>query len=146
MAVDAFLWFDGPKDYLPLGETQDQKFKDKSAFEIKDFSFNIENTPNIGSSSGGIGAGKAKFNEFTIKKPTDKSSPTFLQALGAGIHYDYVYIAIRKAGSDPKSSGGAYLIFTFATVFITKIDWSGPGDEWPEESISFVYGQFGINY
>jgi len=36
-----------------------------------------------------------------------------------------------------------FLRFKFDTVFTTKIDWSGPGDEGPEESISFVYGKIG---
>lgn len=39
------------------------------AFEIKDFSFGVENPTTIGSATGGAGAGKIKFNEFTIKKP-----------------------------------------------------------------------------
>jgi hypothetical protein len=33
------------------------------------------------------------------------------------------------------------MTYTFETVFTTKIDWSGPGDEGPEESIAFVYGK-----
>jgi hypothetical protein len=39
-------------------------------------SFNIENPTTIGSATGGAGAGKIKFNEVTIKKPTDSASPT----------------------------------------------------------------------
>ena len=42
-----------------------------AAFEIKDFSFGVENPTTIGSATGGAGAGKIKFNEFTIKKTTD---------------------------------------------------------------------------
>ena len=33
------------------------------------------------------------------------------------------------------------MTYTFETVFITKIDWSGPGDEGPEEQVTFVYGK-----
>ena len=47
------------------------------AFEIKDFSFGIENPTTIGSATGGAGAGKIKFNEFLITKTTDKASPNF---------------------------------------------------------------------
>jgi len=39
--------------------------------EIKDFSFGVENPTTVGSSTGGAGAGKIKFNEFSIgEKPT----------------------------------------------------------------------------
>src|SRR5262245_54118469 len=52
------------------------------ALEIKDFSFSIEN-PTIGSATGGAGAGKIKFNEFTIKKTTDSASPAFFETATA---------------------------------------------------------------
>jgi len=45
------------------------------AFEIEDFSFDIEQTLNIGSQSSGAGAGKVTFNPFQITKKTDSSSP-----------------------------------------------------------------------
>jgi hypothetical protein len=37
-------------------------------FEISDFSFDIEQTLNIGSQSSGAGAGKIKFNPFQITR------------------------------------------------------------------------------
>jgi hypothetical protein len=43
--------------------------KGKHAFEIKDFSFGVENPTTIGSATGGAGTGKISFNEFNIKKP-----------------------------------------------------------------------------
>src|SRR5262245_4741542 len=59
-----------------------------------------------------------------------------------------------NAGADDEfaldNRGGAlshaFLKFKFDTVFTTKIDWSGPGDEGPEESITFVYGKLGLKY
>jgi type VI secretion system secreted protein Hcp len=148
MAVDAFLWFTrSAGGAVPKGESQDDFFKKYNAFEIKDFSFGIESAHSLGSASGGAGAGKAKFNEFTIKKTTDNSSALFLTAMATGIHYDTVVICIRKGGGDAGvSAGKPYLCFSFSTVFVTKVDWSGPGDEGPEESITFVYGKFGVQY
>jgi len=61
--VDYFLKIDG----LP-GSSTDEKHKDEH--EISDFSFGVENPTTIGSATGGAGAGKIKFNEFTIKKTT----------------------------------------------------------------------------
>jgi type VI secretion system secreted protein Hcp len=147
MAVDAFIWFESPGvSKAPEGETLDEYYKDKKAFEIKDFSFGVENPTTIGSATGGAGAGKIKFNEFTIKKTTDKASPLFFKNCCVGAHYGTVTIEMRKAGGDPVSAGKPFLQFRFDTVFTTKIDWSGPGDEGPEESITFVYGKLGVKY
>ena len=115
-------------------------------FEIKSFSFGVENPTTIGSATGGAGAGKIKFNEFTIKKTSDSASPFFFLNAATGAHYKTVTIQMRKAGGDPQSAGKPFLIYKFGTVFTTKIDWSGPGDEGPEESITFVYGQFVVQY
>src|SRR2546423_9122241 len=76
-AVDAFIWFDSEAPTAAItGTSQDAVFKGSQGwFEIKDFSFGVENPTTIGSATGGAGAGKIKFNEFTIKKTTDVSSP-----------------------------------------------------------------------
>lgn len=118
----------------------------KVAFEIKDFSFGVENPTTIGSATGGAGAGKIKFNEFTITKKVDKASPILFKSCAAGEHYKMVTVQMRKAGGDPSAAGTPFLNYSFSTVFTTKIDWSGPGDEGPEESITFVYGTLGIEY
>jgi|GEM_PF-5437782 len=82
-AVDAFIWFESPADGMleVRGETKDDVYLGNkgAAFEIKDFSFGVENPTTIGSATGGAGAGKIKFNEFTIKKTSDSASPTFFQ-------------------------------------------------------------------
>ena len=135
MAVDAFITF----EKASVGSEPER-------FEIKEFSFGIENPTTIGSATGGAGAGKIKFNEFTIKKTTDKASTTFFKNCCAGAHYKTVIINMRKAGGDPAAPGKEFLRFKFDTVFTTKIDWSGPGDEGPEESITFVYGKLGIKF
>lgn len=53
-------------------------------FEIDDFSFDIEQTLNIGSGTSGAGAGKVNFNPFKIKKQTDTASPVFFQQVSPG--------------------------------------------------------------
>jgi type VI secretion system secreted protein Hcp len=71
------------------------------AFEIKDFSFGVENPTTIGSATGGAGAGKVTFSELTIKKTTDSASPVFFKNLVSGNHYKQVTLTMRKAGGDP---------------------------------------------
>ena len=43
-----------------------------SLFEIEDFSFDTEQTLNIGSQSTGAGAGKITFNPFSITRKIDR--------------------------------------------------------------------------
>ena len=147
MAVDAFIWFESPgAGKQPKGETTDQVYGPLAAFEIKDFSFGVENPTTVGSATGGAGAGKIKFNEFTIKKTSDQASPAFFKNCCTGTHYGSVTISMRKSGGSADVSGKEFLQFRFEVVFTTKIDWSGPGDEGPEESITFVFGKFGVQY
>lgn len=153
MAVDAFIWFSnavGGADFLPKGESLDETFKSRKAFELKDFSFSVKNKSTLGSATGGAGGGKIEFEEFEIKKPTDSASPIFFRNCAAGMHYDTVHIAIRKAGAQAGVKGGQtgmpYLVFIFGTVFTTGISWDGPGDEGPNEKIKFAYGQLKIVY
>jgi len=147
MAVDAFIWFESPGvSRAPEGETKDMIYTKKKAFEIKDFSFGVENATTIGSATGGAGSGKIKFNEFQIKKLTDKASPLFFKNCCVGAHYKTVFVEMRKSGGSADVAGKAFLRFKFDTVFTTKIDWTGPGDEGPEESITFVYGKLGVKY
>jgi len=149
MAVDAFLYFKVPdknKSYQPVGESTDQKFKDYLAFEIKDFSINVEHGQTLGSATTGAGGGKVKFGEFTVKRPTDSASSIFFRNCCAGMHYESAVVAIRKAGGDMETAGSPYLYFGFGTVFTTKVEWSGPNDDGPEESVTFVFGKFGVRY
>jgi len=153
MAVDAFILFvPAMPGMMPIpGESHDAFFAANGVaknkwFEIKEFSFGIENKATLGSATGGAGAGKVQFNEFSIKKTVDLASAAFFKNCCAGAHYKYVRIATRKAGGDAKSAGAPYLLFNFGTVFTTKVEWSGPGDEGPEESITFVFGTMEIQY
>jgi type VI secretion system secreted protein Hcp len=147
MAVDAFIYFIAPDGFTaPEGETEDKFFKDKKAFELKDFSYDLEHAHTIGSATKGAASGKVKFGEFTIKKPTDKASCNFFMDCVAGAHYKTVAIAIRKSGATASAAGAPYLEFLFGNVFVTKVDWSGPGDEGPEESITFTFGRYATRY
>jgi Type VI secretion system effector, Hcp len=86
---------------------------------------------NVQPATGGAGAGKIKFNEFTIKKTNDTASPNLFKNAVKGAHYKNVKIEMRKAGGG--TNGGAdgtanakptFLKYKFDTVFTTK----SPGD------------------
>jgi hypothetical protein len=65
----------------------------------------------------GTGAGKAKFNEFTIKKTTDSASPNLFKSTAKETHYKQGTIVMRKDGGGP----------TVGTRSDTSYDKSGKG-------------------
>jgi type VI secretion system secreted protein Hcp len=151
MAFDAFIKFDasaGSSETI-TGESTDAQFKGSDGwFEVKEFSFGIENTLNISSASGGAGAGKADFKEFTVKKQTDKASAILAATCGKGGHYKEVFLHLRKSGvGTGNQSGGVYLQFTFKVVAVKSVEWSGSsGDDVPEETVVFEYGALKMQY
>jgi type VI secretion system secreted protein Hcp len=150
MAIDAFLQFDSPGDAAPPieGETQDADMRKKLKpwpFDISAWNFGISQDVNIGSSTGGAGAGKVNFNPFKITKVIDKSSPAFFKTCCVGGHFEKVTLYCRKSGVDKTKSGGIYLVFEFAMVFVSNISWSH-SDPAPTEEIQFDYGAMRITY
>jgi len=101
------------------------------------FSLGASNPTTIGSATGGAGAGKVKFKEFTIKKTIDKASPAFFRACATGSHYAKVTITVRKSGGDTT--------FDFGTVFVSGIKWvpaDGPVNSL--EEITFLAGSMKV--
>ena len=154
MAADNFLWFPDPakggllaaanaKASQPEGETTDKWFKDMKALEVSNVSFGLGQAQTAGSSSTGAGAGKAKFEEFSLDKGVDLASVPLYLACTAGAHFPSVMLACRKAGGENL----VYLQYIFRMVFVTSISWQGGGgEEAPRESIKFKFGAMGIQY
>jgi type VI secretion system Hcp family effector len=119
-------------------------------FEVEDYSFDIEQVLNIGSSSSGAGAGKVTFNPFSITRKIDKASPKFFEMACSGTAFQLVTLAMRKssgAGSAGAAnvSGVIYLRFDFKLVAVKTISWSHD-DESPKETITFEYGGLMVGY
>jgi type VI secretion system Hcp family effector len=116
----------------------------KGLFEIEDFSFDIEQTLNIGSQSTGSGAGAITFNPFSITRKIDKFSPILFRAACSGQSYQKVALGARKsAGGD--TSGAIYLVFLFKLVAVKTIAWSYD-DQSPKETVTFEYGGLQVHY
>jgi hypothetical protein len=64
----------------------------------------VTGTTNTLNATSGAGAGKAKFNEFTIKKTTDSASPNLFKSTAKGTHYKQGKIVTRKAGGPPQAA------------------------------------------
>lgn len=129
------------------GETQDEEYKKKNAFEILSFELGAENNISIGSMSSGGGAGKATFKEFTITKKTDSASTGLFHALVTGKHFQDLTIELRRSGESATKTGGVFMKFDFRLVMVQDISWSGSdGDDTPEETVIFQFGAIEITY
>jgi type VI secretion system Hcp family effector len=113
-------------------------------FEVEDYSFDIEQTLNIGSQSVGAGAGKVTFNPFSITRKIDRASPVFYQMACSGTAFKWVTLALRKS-SGGNTSGEIYLRFDFKLVAVKTISWAHD-DESPKETVTFEYGGLLIRY
>src|SRR4051812_12974665 len=113
MAVDGYMYFQEYGGSYLKSESQVKlddnnetlckqfKFQDvakqQGLFEIEDFSFDIEQTLNIGSQSTGAGAGKVTFNAYLITRKIDKSSPIFFEKACSGTPFQNVTMGLRKS-------------------------------------------------
>jgi type VI secretion system secreted protein Hcp len=152
MAVDAFMWFNGTNGTIDkiVGETSDKYIKknagaQQTPFNVKEYSFDVENLSTLSSATGGSGGGKANFNPLSFSKEVDTASCPLFQCCAMGSHIDEAYLVMRKAGGNV-TDNLPYLIFTFKFVFITGVNWSISGDEPIGESVTFMYGAMRIEY
>jgi type VI secretion system secreted protein Hcp len=158
MAVDSFMTFTpytGPvldaesQVDLTTGVQNDDAvlrggFVAGKVFEVDNFSFGIEQVLNIGSQSRGAGAGKVKFNEFTISRKIDKASPIIYQMACSGTPFKFVALAFRKS-SGGDITGKFFLRFDFKLVAVKTINWEFD-EESPKENMTFEYGGLIMRY
>ncbi|MGO4854395.1 Hcp family type VI secretion system effector [Phaeovulum sp. W22_SRMD_FR3] len=146
MSFDAFLYSKSHASSIP-GETQDDDMAKLKACEILSFELGAQNVINIGSITGGGGAGKATFKEFTVTKKTDTASTGLFQALVTGQHFDDMFIELRRSGGAGDKSGATFMKFEFRMVMVQDINWSGSdGDDVCNETVVFQFGAIEISY
>ena len=130
MAYDAFMWLEGG-DPEAKGESTDETYKAKSAFEIYSFSWGASNPVTIGSAGAGAGSGKVSISSFNIMKKSDTASANLFLNCCKGQHFTKANVVLRKAGGTALE----YLKYDFDEVFVESIQWSGSsgGDDSPTE-------------
>jgi type VI secretion system Hcp family effector len=155
MAIDAFMWFqDYSAKYLE-SESQIDLSKDpqktalhyppnNNIFEVEDYSFDIEQTLNIGSQSSGAGAGKVTFNPVSITRRIDKASPVLFQMACSGTAFESVALVLRKSAG-ASGAGVAFLKFTFKLVAVKTISYKRDVES-PNETVTFEYGGLVVEY
>lgn len=147
MAFDTYLLF-GSGDPAITGEATAADLKPAGGwFEIFSFSWGASNPTTVGTTSGGLSAGKVSVSSFNIMKKTDNASPLLFKACCTGQHYATATVCMRKAaGTSGKQ--GVFLQYDFTDVMIESIQWSGSsgGDDTPTESITLAFAAVTIQY
>jgi type VI protein secretion system component Hcp len=110
--------------------------------QISDFSFQVQNPNNLGSTTGGAGAGKITFQPLIVSRTLDKNSPLLFKASAMGAHYGQVLLSIvHTAGGGGKSSSRLVAQWRLGIVFVRSIAYSS-GDE----QDTFDFGSVLFNY
>jgi type VI secretion system secreted protein Hcp len=143
---DAFLKLDGIK-----GESADAKHK--SEIDIMSFSWGVSQITTGSASGAGLGqsSGKAHFQEFTITKKIDASSPLLMLNCANGTVLKDNLMTVRKAGGDQLE----YLKVKLTNAVVARVtrhandfDWikGGVTDEIPLEQVAFTFQKIEENY
>ncbi|MEO8279236.1 MAG: type VI secretion system tube protein Hcp [Ideonella sp.] len=136
MALDMFLNIAGEI----AGESQDKKHKDE--IDILAWSWGMSQSGSFHTGGGG-GAGKANFQDISVTKWIDKSSPILMQYCSNGDHFESALLTVRKAGKVPLE----YLKIEMKKVLITSVSTGGSGGEDKlTENVSLNFREFKVMY
>ncbi len=130
-AVDYFLKIDGIE-----GESRDKN--NKNSIDIESFSWGATNTASVG--GGGGGSGKASFQDISVTKIEDRSSPPLFLAVPTGTHYKTASIVGRRA------DGTEFTMLTLSDVMITSFAQTGISPDGPTESLSLNFAKIEFQY
>jgi type VI secretion system secreted protein Hcp len=115
--------------------------------EIFSFSWGASNPTTVGSSGGGLSAGKVSVSSFNVMKKSDTASPLLFQHCCDGQHIKKASVIMRKA-TGKSGKQGVFIQYDFTDVMIDSIQWSGSsgGDDTPTESLSIAFAKVAITY
>lgn len=135
MATDLFMELEGVK-----GESKDSAHADK--IELTSWQFGASQQGSMHEGGGG-GAGKAMFQDLTVQKFVDSSSPTLWQHLTTGKHFATGKLIQRKAGGEKLE----YFIIDLKKILISSISTGGgDGEDRLMESLSLNFEEFKLSY
>jgi type VI secretion system secreted protein Hcp len=135
MAVDIFLQI--PK---VAGESTDAKFA--GAIDVVSWSWGLTQAGSAGSGTGS-GTGKVNFQDITLTKYVDKSTPALMAACCAGTSYGPVVLSMRKAGNTPL----VYMVITLGNVTISAHGHAtSSSDDRQTEQVGLHFGTVQMQY
>jgi type VI secretion system secreted protein Hcp len=137
MAVDMFLELDKIN-----GETNDKVYGPKKAIDILAWSWGMSQSGSFHVGGGG-GAGKANFQDLSVTKYVDNSTPTLMQKLATGDHVATGVLTIRKAGKVPLE----YIKLKLTKIMVTSLSTGGSGGEDRlTENLTLNFAEFEVIY
>ncbi len=137
MAADNFLQIDGIK-----GESTDDKHKEW--IEVLSYNWGVSQTASTAGVSGtSASAGqRADFQDLTIVKLMDKSSPPLMKACAKGEPIKEVKLELCRAVGDKQ----VYMEYKLEQVIISSVSTGGGGGGEATESVTFNYGKIQLTY
>lgn len=136
MATDFFLKLDGIK-----GESQDKTHKDEIDVLSWSWGGSQSGTTHMGSGSGG---GKVSFQDLSVTKYVDKSTPALMKHLATGKHIGKGWLYVRKAAGD---SPIEYIKIDMKDIIVTNVSSGGHGaEDRITESLTLNFGEFKYIY
>jgi type VI secretion system secreted protein Hcp len=136
MALDMFL------DLGPVkGESRDKVHAGK--IDVLAWSWGVSNS-GAGHVGGGIGSGKADFQDISITKYVDLSSSELLKSVALGTHFPEAKIIVRKAGGDARLE---YYSIAMKEVMVTSYQTGGSGaEDRLTESVMLSFASIEVKY
>lgn len=113
MSVDMFMKIDGAS-----GESRDANHKNWT--DIISFSWGATQPGNM-ASGGGLGAGKASFNDLHVVARIDKAAPAVMKHCASGKHLSKIELSVCKAGGQQVE----YTKITLEDVLVSSVQLSG---------------------
>ena len=110
-------------------------------FPLGSVEIGVENTVSIGSTSGGGGAGRAKFKALKIRKRPGRVSTDLFKKLVLGAHYDEVEIVLVRGGVAPGATPARVMTFGLKLVMAQSLDYNvADGAAAPDEALVLQFG------
>lgn len=113
MSVDMFMKIDGAQ-----GESKDANHKNWT--DIVSFSWGATQPGNL-ASGGGLGAGKASFNDLHVVARIDKAAPAVMKHCASGKHLSKIELSVCKAGGHQVE----YTKITLEDVLVSSVQLTG---------------------
>jgi len=136
MAVDMFMKFTPELK----GESKDKTHA--GAIDVLAWSWGVSNS-GTAHTGGGMGAGKANFQDLSFTKYVDMASCDLVYDCSSGKHLDKAELIVRKAGEKPLE----YLVITMTNVLVTSVSTGGSGGEDRlTENVTLNFAKFQIDY
>ncbi len=138
MASDFFLEIDGIK-----GESTDDKHSDW--IEILNYSCGVSQPVSAASRTGGRTGGRADFQNFTITKTVDISTPDLMLHCANGKHIPKITFECCLATEDKHT----FHKIEMKDVIVASVNPSGSaqsGENKPLETVSFAYAEIKMTY